>query len=719
MSGVTRDRLLALLVAATALYWIAIYRFGELSGGTREPEVFFALVTVFFAALIVVAFRRLGGAAATWAGFFALTTAARLLMMRHGWLECFAVSGTELREGLRPLAGAVIGLQGILAFVYGRRVLALIWRFLASPRAILPVLLFFASAVHWTLVAAQRDVAASQEMARVLRQYLLIAAFLLVDLAHLQAFFISLKAETLAKAKGALDRSITFTEDARPGFEWGDRVWPAALAAFVLVASYAIHVFVLEGVPHVPDGIPYLFQAQCLADGEVAAPAPDPAVADLFEVYLVDQRDGRWYAITNPGWPALLAVGLKLGHPGLVNPLLAALSILLLHALVRRLRGLASAHAITAMLAVSPWFLFLSASFMTHLATLACLLGAWLAIEVARRRATLALCLLAGLLLGEIFLVRPLDGILAGLFTAVLVALSQPRRIRALVAYGAGCMLVGSLLFVFNHALTGDAFTPAINAYIAELWPGSTNRLGFGSEVGNPPGGWGILDPFPGHGARDVLINTNQNLYHLNFELFGISLGSLLLLALALRHARWSRLDRAALAFLALMALGYNLYWFSGGPDFGARYWFLMIVPMLWLSMRGAQCLAAGLTADSGDRSRLFVVGLLLATVTLTVFVPWRIETKYRGYRGFHAGYHKLRASGQLDGAIVAVEVDEDVDFATAFLLNDPLGPESAPLVARVRTPDDLERLKKAYPDRRLVHLIGPSRSGRREVLVR
>ena len=134
----------------------------------------------------------------------------------------------------------------------------------------------------------------------------------------------------------------------------------------------------------------------------------------LFEVYLVDQRDGRWYAITNPGWPALLAVGLKLGHPGLVNPLLAALSILLLHALVRRLRGLASAHAITAMLAVSPWFLFLSASFMTHLATLACLLGAWLAIEVARRRAMLALCLLAGLLLGEIFLVRPLDGILAG-----------------------------------------------------------------------------------------------------------------------------------------------------------------------------------------------------------------------------------------------------------------------------------------------------------------
>ena len=36
-------------------------------------------------------------------------------------------------------------------------------------------------------------------------------------------------------------------------------------------------------------------------------------------------------------------------------------------------------------------------------------------------------------------------------------------------------------------------------------------------------------------------------------------------------------------------------YWYSGGPDFGARYWYLILVPLVVLSVRGLQALQGSL----------------------------------------------------------------------------------------------------------------------------
>ena len=96
---------------------------------------------------------------------------------------------------------------------------------------------------------------------------------------------------------------------------------------------------------------------------------------------------GRAFSPLPPGWPAILAIGVRAGVPWLVNPVLSGVCILLLYALVRRLDTPRTARLATVLLATSPWFLFLGMSLMTHTATLACALAAALGIAVARARA--------------------------------------------------------------------------------------------------------------------------------------------------------------------------------------------------------------------------------------------------------------------------------------------------------------------------------------------
>src|SRR5688572_16041663 len=79
----------------------------------------------------------------------------------------------------------------------------------------------------------------------------------------------------------------------------------------------------------------------------------------------------RWYGIFPPGWPALLAAGYRVALPWLVNPLLAFASVGLFSAFTRR-AGLdqVEQRLATAVVALSPFLVFLSGTYMSHTASL-------------------------------------------------------------------------------------------------------------------------------------------------------------------------------------------------------------------------------------------------------------------------------------------------------------------------------------------------------------
>jgi hypothetical protein len=69
------------------------------------------------------------------------------------------------------------------------------------------------------------------------------------------------------------------------------------------------------------------------------------------------------------------------------------------------------------------------------------------------------------------------------------------------------------------------------------------------------------------------------NTFSVNIELFGWGAASLILAALFIFSGKVSRSDWTLLGLCAGIFIGHFFYYFSGGPDFGARYWFLMLIP--------------------------------------------------------------------------------------------------------------------------------------------
>jgi 4-amino-4-deoxy-L-arabinose transferase-like glycosyltransferase len=123
------------------------------------------------------------------------------------------------------------------------------------------------------------------------------------------------------------------------------------------------------------------------------------------------EEGNRWYGVMSPGWPAMLALGEVAQTPWLVNPLLAAATILLFASVFRQM-GMSrfEAHLAIVFMALSPFVVFMSASYMAHSASLfwfALFWWGWLRLLQAGQ---LRFALVAGVALVCHAMVRP-DGV--------------------------------------------------------------------------------------------------------------------------------------------------------------------------------------------------------------------------------------------------------------------------------------------------------------------
>ena len=292
----------------------------------------------------------------------------------------------------------------------------------------------------------------------------------------------------------------------------------AAAASWVIVAAVIANITVYHSHPHLQDEVAYYLQGRLLAAGYLTAPGP--LIPQAFTTYLLEITDSRWYAVTPAGWPAFLALGFWVGFPSLVNPLLAGGSILLAFLLTRRLYGENSAIVITLLLAFSPWLLFLSMSYMNHVAALTAALGATYAASHFTKNGSLWWAGLAGAATGLVGLIRPLDGLIVALILGTWAAfeLLPKRKIGVLLVFLFGMISVSAIVLPYNAALTGHPLSFPLNTYLDKLSGPGRNAIGFGANRGL---GWG-LDPNPGHSPLDAAINANLNWTTINQELFRV-----------------------------------------------------------------------------------------------------------------------------------------------------------------------------------------------------
>ncbi len=349
------------------------------------------------------------------------------------------------------------------------------------------------------------------------------------------------------------------------------RVYMVTLvAATALICGLFSNVLFAHN-PHLVDTIAQLFQARIFAGGALTAPAP--ADLEFFAASHLVQHDGRWFSQYPPGHPGLLAIGLLLGAPWIINPILAAATLALIYAAGRRLLGEGDGRVAALLFLVSPFALMMSASYMNHVSTVFFLSAAlYAALRAGEGEGRAVWPILAGTALGLAATVRPLESAAWALALGVwLWARSGVRR--AALAAGA-CVASLIPLLWYNARTTGH---PLRFGYTL-LWGGG-HGLGFHTDP------WG--EPFT---PVISFANTALDFARLNVFLFKWPFPSLAFVFVALALIGLSRRSKESLLLLSGLMLAapaaYFFYWHRDNY-LGPRFLYASLVPVILLTAVG------------------------------------------------------------------------------------------------------------------------------------
>ena len=174
---------------------------------------------------------------------------------------------------------------------------------------------------------------------------------------------IPLLALTLSRVAGAPARASLAAADtllmALPA-----RAFALAAGVFTTTLCLAAGWMAYRFRPVSGDEVAQLWQATLLAQGHLAARAP--AYPGVFSTSITVQATGLWCAQFPVGGAAALAVGMLVGTPWIVNPLLTGGTAVALHAFVRVIESVRIARRATAVFALSPFVLLMGGSQMNH-----------------------------------------------------------------------------------------------------------------------------------------------------------------------------------------------------------------------------------------------------------------------------------------------------------------------------------------------------------------
>jgi hypothetical protein len=688
-------RKLSWLQAATALAalgylgWVFVSASWRTSDGALLPAVVFPIGCAAAVVVLAITTGTAWQSAGRWLALYVAGQAATLLMIDAGpRLHYQHFPPVRTIAATHPWLLGIVGLQaGVVAVAIARHLAA-------TSR--LPLLRVAVAVVLATGTAAT----VSPSVVTYVAELALAASLQLVAIATLVLMVLAVPAHALKGPQRFFDRlfGASTASDAAPRL---DRFVLTAAAAAAVVAAL-LNVSSYQRHPHVPDEVVYLYPARYFAAGMLTLPLPPVPAA--FEIDLMMYEPAKWYSPVPPGWPSVLAAGALVGATWLVNPILTGINVVLAYLLLGHLYPPRVARMATALLAASPWFLLLGMSYMNHTVTLTAALVAGVGVVYARRKGSFTRGAIAGAGVGAVSLIRPLDGVIVGALIALWAIGLGGRRLgwRALAGLFAGTVVIGGLVLPYNRVLTGDPFRFPINVYVDKYYSPNANAYGFGPDRGM---GW-ALDPNPGHGPVDGLINANLNLFGINTDLFGWSTGSFVFIAWFVAAWAWTRADRLMAAVFVLFFVAYFFYYFSGGPDFAARYWFPAIVPLAALCARGISEL------DRVSSGRATLGAAAMTATALVLFLPWRATDKYYQFRGMRADIPKLAATYGFDGDLVLVRGPREPDYMSAAVYNplDLLARET--IYAWDRNPEVRNETLHVYADRRVWVVDGPTITG-------
>jgi len=339
-----------------------------------------------------------------------------------------------------------------------------------------------------------------------------------------------------------------------------------------------LRTFVLRGSPLTDDEGAYRFAARLLAEGHLWVASP-PLKLFFDQNFMIN--DGRLYPVYFLGWPALLAPGVLLGIPGLVNAFLSAMTI---PPLVWTLEVLVDKRwaKLGALLFLSAPFIEVAAA--TELSHTACLMSlCWVVLMYLRIRADrsrMASRVAFACWFALAFTIRPQSTLAIGLpliLWSIQDAVSfREARWRAILAYAAPSLLFAAAFLCSLDLQNGSPFSIGYHRYGEYMVQNKYRFTTFTAEDLTAVAGFDFS-----HVLEALKRTAAAGLLRLNFDLFGWPSSFVFLLLGGRLVSRGARMFWWMLAsYLALMF--FQRDW--GVDTFGPLHAFEMSLPVLVLT---------------------------------------------------------------------------------------------------------------------------------------
>ena len=487
-----------------------------------------------------------------------------------------------------------------------------------------------------------------------------------------------------------------------------------AIAGFITSALVTQRTF--EGIPHIEDEIAYVWQAKALNDGHLTIPSP-PNPKSFLVPFVVDYQ-GERFGKYPPGWPALLALAIRLDIRPWVNPLLAGLGVWLTYLLGKKICGQWVGLLAAGLTVTSPFFLMNSGSLLSH--PFGLVLSAFFALgwlesfwlpksgEIAdnsqKPKGHWWYPILSSLALGGLILTRPYTALAIALPFGIhglylLIRGNAQTRLRLMV-FGLISLFFVGLYLLWQYSLTGNAL---LNPYTL-WWP--YDQIGFG----------------PGHGRGEAgntlslaWLNLRNSLNAGSFDLFGWGGYSWVFLPFGLWAARRNPKGWLVGCVAVSLVLVYMAYWI-GATLFGPRYYYEGLYSVTLFSAAGIAWLA-GWPSKIGDiyvrysdwrkvRPLLvtFVLGLLVG-INLMLYLPIRLEGMFGLYNIEKADQQPFlsQSTQALAPALVIVHSGRWMEYGALLDLENPELTSPFIFAWSISTKTDAI-LGTDFPNRRVYH---------------
>ncbi|HIB89211.1 TPA: hypothetical protein EYN09_09030 [Candidatus Poribacteria bacterium] len=333
--------------------------------------------------------------------------------------------------------------------------------------------------------------------------------------------------------------------------------------------------YLFDRTPHVTDSVVQLFHGRIFASGRLYA--PEPELKEFFDFNpLMIMKDGKWYSVFPPGHVLMIMLGVLIGSPWLVNPILGSATVVLIYFLGKEVYDENTGKLAGILACFCSFLLVMSSGFMNHATALFC--GTLFMLFFARttRRQRRLDSFIAGIGLGWMASTRPFTAVLVSIpfcIYSVILMIKKPRMYLAcFLTLATAVLLIIVMLLSYNYVTNGN---PMLFGYVVQFTEG--HNPGFGKS---PPG---QTVHTPSHG----LVLSFDRLNFLNLRLFEWPIPSLIFVLVLFLSGVKNRWDLLMGSVLITLAFGYFFYWYSVGSNLIPRFLYESVATLVLLTVRG------------------------------------------------------------------------------------------------------------------------------------